>query len=59
MTALSTLINEYLRTNNLSQVDQLGDDERTALRYYIKNKLEGPDVADLLEGLVSPGLMAV
>ena len=65
MTALSTLINEYLRTNNLSQTGlvkasgQLGNDERTAKKYYIRESHDGPAVADLLQGLVMPGMRLV
>ena len=46
-------------TDLRSAASQLGDDERTAARHYIKRDIMGPDVAALLQGLVAPPMKIV
>lgn len=46
-------------TDLRSAASQLGDDERTAAKHYVKRDIMGPDVATLLQGLVAPPMKIV
>lgn len=47
------------QVNLRAAASQLGNDERTARKYYIRESHDGPAVADLLQGLVIPGMRLV